>query len=103
MGLRFLGSHGELRFSSWVCDQLLTWPTDQPRHATKRLNLPDRNQIAPIGPSRSIIAAYTGKIRNPKLEIRNKHENPGKIRNPKLEIRSKHEKSKHETSENAAA
>ena len=30
-----------------MCDQLFTWPTDQPRHATKRLNLPDRNQVAP--------------------------------------------------------
>src|SRR5438105_2907503 len=27
--------------------RLFTWPSDQPRHATKHLNLPDRNQIAP--------------------------------------------------------
>src|ERR1700736_589740 len=28
--------------------RLFTWPSDQPRHATKRLNLPERNQIAPV-------------------------------------------------------
>src|SRR5207248_1452144 len=33
MGLPLLGSHGELRFSSYECDRLLTWPTDQPRPA----------------------------------------------------------------------
>src|SRR5262245_31745569 len=33
MGLPLSGSHGELRVSSYECDQLFTWPTDQPRHA----------------------------------------------------------------------
>ena len=37
------------RFSSAVtfCNRLFTWPTDQPRHATKIFNLSGRFQIAP--------------------------------------------------------
>jgi len=45
-GLHFLGSHGELRFSSCSVICLLTWPADQPRHATRRFSLPDRNAAA---------------------------------------------------------
>ena len=60
---QYLGSHGELRFSSWLCDQVFTWPPDQPRHAAKRLDVPDRNQIAPwfwSGPhSRPTASLYT--------------------------------------------
>ena len=32
-GSLLLGRHGELRFSSYHCDRLFTWPADQPRHA----------------------------------------------------------------------
>jgi hypothetical protein len=32
-----------------LCDQIFTWPSDQPRHATRRFSLPDRNQTGIIG------------------------------------------------------
>ena len=31
---------GKLRSSSYSCDQLFTWPTDQPRHATEHFRRP---------------------------------------------------------------
>ena len=33
MGLPKLGGQRELRFGSYHCDRLFTWPADQPRHA----------------------------------------------------------------------
>ena len=51
--------------------RLLTWPSDQPRHATRHLNLPDRNQIAPV--KRPILTLGSGEYlilstRNSKIQ-----------------------------------
>src|ERR1700722_888343 len=47
-GCLSLGSHGELRFSSWFFDQIFTWPSDQPRHATGRLIYPIETRSPPL-------------------------------------------------------
>ncbi len=47
MGLRYLRSQRELRFSSYLCGQLFTWPTDQPRHATNTATYPVETRSPP--------------------------------------------------------
>jgi hypothetical protein len=43
-------------------DLLFTWPADQPRHAARGLDIPDRNRIAPRTPSFYPTAELPAKI-----------------------------------------
>jgi len=47
-GYLFLGSQSKLRFSSYECDQLFAWPTDQPRHATYASTYPIETRSPPF-------------------------------------------------------